>query len=66
MVLGGSGDDRLNGGNGRDTLKGGSGNEVINTRDKTKDFIKCGAGQDKVAADRVDKVAGDCEIARRK
>lgn len=64
-IGGGSGADRLIGGGGRDRLSGGSGNDRISARDHRRDRISCGRGRDKVVADRGDRVARDCERARR-
>lgn len=63
---GGAGSDSLNGGTGRDTLLGGTGNDTISARDGTRDIINCGSGRDSVTADKVDRVARDCERVLRK
>jgi uncharacterized repeat protein (TIGR01451 family) len=65
-LFGGAGNDRLQGGAGRDILDGGRGNDTIFARDKAVDTIRCGAGRDKVTADRKDKVSRDCETVRRR
>ncbi len=65
-VSGGSGNDRINGGSGKDTLSGGSGNDRIAARDGKRDKVSCGRGRDSVTADRVDRVARDCERVRRR
>ena len=65
-LLGGSGNDRLVGGSGRDVLLGGSGNDTIEARDKTRDTIDCGTGRDIVIADRIDTVARNCDVVRRR
>ena len=66
---GDAGDDRLKGGNGNDTLtpgagkdrvEGGGGEDKISARDGARDTIDCGAGRDKVVADRNDTVR-NCE-----
>ena len=66
---GDAGDDRLKGGNGNDTLtpgagkdrvEGGGGDDKISARDGARDTIDCGAGRDKVVADRNDTVR-NCE-----
>ncbi len=55
------GDDRITGGAGHDKLSGGDGDDDIRARDGERDRISCGAGRDVVVADRVDRVARDCE-----
>jgi hypothetical protein len=40
---------------------GGAGNDTIEARDGRRDVIRCGAGHDKVKADKRDKLAG-CEV----
>jgi Ca2+-binding RTX toxin-like protein len=76
-VEGGYGHDTLTGGPGRDAIFGDStasqcggsgqsctlpfGNDVIDARDGEADTVDCGAGMDKVTADRVDTVAANCE-----
>lgn len=64
-LFGNAGHDRLEGGRGRDILDAGPGNDTVAARDRTVDTIRCGAGRDVVLADRLDKVARDCEIVRR-
>ena len=46
-----------------DTVAGGDGNDVIfsNSESGFKDVVMCGSGFDRVAADRKDVVARDCE-----
>lgn len=71
FVHGGANDDRINGrfgndtligGTGQDTILGGFGNDRINAVDNnTPDFITCGPGFGRVAADPRDLVARDCE-----
>lgn len=65
-LLGSTGNDTLNGGAGRDQIEGGSGDDTIRARDGRRDRIRCGSGRDTVTADRIDKVASDCERIRRK
>jgi Ca2+-binding RTX toxin-like protein len=55
----------LTGGKGRDTLDGGPGNDRIFAVDGAVDTVRCGSGKDVVTADRVDKVARDCETVHR-
>jgi Ca2+-binding RTX toxin-like protein len=72
-MTGDAGDDKFNGGNGNDTITPGAGKDVANgqggndeilARDQTKDTIDCGAGRDKVTADRTD-VVKNCEFVKR-
>ena len=64
-LFGNAGSDRLEGGSGRDLLDAGAGNDRILARDGSVDTIRCGSGRDVVTADRIDKVAKDCETVRR-
>jgi Ca2+-binding RTX toxin-like protein len=57
---GGAGDDTLQGGLGPDRLRGGAGDDAIDARDGRREQVRCGAGTDRVEADRGDRVAG-CE-----
>ena len=65
LVSGGSGDDWVQGGEGRDMLSGGSGNDVLVARDAARDTVHCGAGRDRVVADKTDIVFRDCERVAR-
>ena len=65
IAFGGSGNDRIAGGTGADLIIGGSGKDTISARDRTRDYISCGSGRDKVVADKRDVVARDCESVRR-
>jgi hypothetical protein len=60
-VFGDNGADLLIGGRGRDRLVGGRGADVIRARDGQRDVINCGAGRDRLRADRRDRVARNCE-----
>lgn len=79
IVLGGEGSDNAVGGEGndllidgnlressRDNLSGGSGTDVfpVDNVPAFKDVVACGAGFDRVLADRKDTVAPDCERVR--
>ena len=64
LVRGGSGRDVLSGGTGPDRLIGGPGNDRLESRDRARDIVRCGAGFDVVVADRRDVVAADCEDVR--
>ncbi|MCB0865419.1 MAG: PQQ-dependent sugar dehydrogenase [Solirubrobacterales bacterium] len=61
---GGGGDDRLTAGSGADKVKGGSGDDRINVADGERDEVTCGKGEDRVRADRRDRLRG-CERVRR-
>jgi Ca2+-binding RTX toxin-like protein len=72
LVNGEAGDDQVTGGQGRDTLVGESGNDTMLSDDRiipgarrVRDKVGCGAGRDRVFADRLDRLAG-CEKVRRR
>jgi hypothetical protein len=65
FLVGGSDNDTLNGSLGSDRFTGNTGNDTIRARDGKADTVACGAGTDRVTADRTDKVAGDCERVSR-
>jgi hypothetical protein len=44
---------------------GGAGNDVISARDGSRDVIDCGAGLDRVTADRRDRLRGCERVSRR-
>ena len=60
-LAGEDGDDDADGGLGRDRIDGGAGADAVHARDGQADEIVCGAGEDRVEADTLDDVAGDCE-----
>ena len=70
-LAGGPGDDTLVGGPGADQLSGDGaqssrfGNDAIDAVDGEPDSVDCGLGSDRVRADVVDTVAGDCETVER-
>ena len=73
-VLGGAKGDDLHGdtgidqlfpGTGRDRVWGGAGNDTISARDGSRDVINCGAGRDRVTADRRDRLRGCEGVSRR-
>jgi hypothetical protein len=64
-VLGAAGNDTLNGGPGRDLLAAGAGSDALQSRDGTRDVLRCGTGRDTVLADKLDSVARDCEKVKR-
>lgn len=67
-------DDRLYGGSGRDFLYPGNGEDLVDggpdrdwisvVGDGRVDRVRCGSGRDFVYADRIDRVAVDCETVR--
>jgi Ca2+-binding RTX toxin-like protein len=65
LIRGNSGADRISGSSGADRISGGSGNDRVGARDGRRDRIACGRGRDRVVADRIDRVARDCERVRR-
>ena len=65
-LFGGSGNDRLVGGAGKDALDAGAGRDLVESRDGARDVVRCGPGRDTVVADRLDWVARDCELVRRR
>lgn len=63
-LVGGAGDDRLSGGPARDSFSAGRGADRIEARDQISERVRCGGDQDRVRADRIDLIAGDCEHVR--
>ena len=61
---GDTGNDQLVPGTGRDRVWGGPGDDTISARDGSRDVIDCGAGLDRVTADRRDRLRG-CERVSR-
>ena len=62
-IAGRAGADFLVGGDGRDTIEGGAGADRIGVHlDGARDIVRCGQGLDIVIADRLDRVAADCEV----
>jgi dipeptidyl aminopeptidase/acylaminoacyl peptidase len=64
VILGTSGNDTILPGAGADTVVAGDGDDVINSVDGVRDVIVCGAGRDRLTADRLD-VARGCEVVTR-
>ena len=69
-AFGGLGSDRLRGSRHFDWLYGGAGADVvfarggddhIFVRDGVRDVVSCGRGDDRVTADRLDRISRDCE-----
>jgi hypothetical protein len=72
-LIGGDGDDRIDGGSGadfidgghdRDLIRAGPGRDAIFSSDRWRDRVLCGAGRDRVTADRRDRLRG-CELVSR-
>ena len=66
MLSGGPGGDRLGGGPDTDLIVGDAGRDAVNVKDRTRDYVLCGSGADRVTADKRDLVAPDCERVRRR
>jgi Ca2+-binding RTX toxin-like protein len=64
-VIGGPGDDGINGQQGHDLIHAGPGADFILAADGVRDLIRCGPGRDEVRADRLDRIARDCELVER-
>lgn len=60
-IYGGAGNDIITGGSGADHLYGGAGSDTIYAVDGERDFVDCGAGNDRAVVDAVDKVV-NCEV----
>jgi Thrombospondin type 3 repeat/RTX calcium-binding nonapeptide repeat (4 copies) len=65
LLNGGAGTDVISGDQGSDTLTGGDGSDRIASRDGEPDSVSCGAGNDTVDGDTVDRIGGDCENVSR-
>jgi Ca2+-binding RTX toxin-like protein len=66
VLCGFDGDDRIHAGEARDEVYAGPGADTIVVRDGAPDYVSCGAGRDKVFADRFDRLDRDCELAKRR
>jgi Ca2+-binding RTX toxin-like protein len=65
-ISGGAGDDNIGAGQGRDRVVAGAGNDTIDAADGRPERINCGAGRDKVGADRSDRLRGCERVTRRR
>ncbi|MBD0329806.1 MAG: hypothetical protein ICV64_06860 [Thermoleophilia bacterium] len=70
LLVGGAGHDYIvavdpRGRRWTDGVLAGPGNDVVHARDRARDDIRCGPGRDHVVADRIDRVARDCERVER-
>jgi hypothetical protein len=63
VLYGGDGDDELGSGKGEDVLYGGDGNDYVfdEVRDRERDKLYCGKGDDVYIADKNDYVDSSCE-----
>lgn len=66
LIYGFAGDDTITGSGGDDALFGGPGNDFLSARDRVRDVLDCGSGRDSVIADRIDRVAPNCERVSRR
>ncbi|MGA7396091.1 MAG: hypothetical protein WBW62_01450 [Solirubrobacterales bacterium] len=64
-LFGQKGRDFVNGGSGRDLLEGGPGRDRIIARDRSRDLVNCGYGNDVAIVDQRDRVA-NCETVHRR
>ena len=53
-------DDQLTGGFGADSIDSGAGDDTIRVKDRKRDRVQCGPGQDTIYADTIDVLLG-CE-----
>ncbi len=58
LIGGGDGADRIAPGKGIDRIRSQGGADRLRLRDGTRDFAQCGAGEDRLKADRKDRVVG--------
>jgi Ca2+-binding RTX toxin-like protein len=63
QISGAGGSDEISAGGGPDLVLGGAGGDSINSRDSSRDRVRCGAGFDHVKADRRDRLS-HCEQVR--
>jgi Ca2+-binding RTX toxin-like protein len=64
-IVGGDGNDRIDGDRGSDRIWAGRGNDLVASgTDGRRDLISCGPGRDTVVAERIDRIARDCERVR--
>jgi dipeptidyl aminopeptidase/acylaminoacyl peptidase len=64
-IVGGDGNDRISGGRGSDHISAGKGDDFVESMaDGRRDVISCGGGRDTVVAERLDRIAPDCERIR--
>ena len=61
LIGGGGGADRINPGKGTDRIKSLGGVDRLRLRDGERDYARCGPGDDRVTADRKDRLSG-CDV----
>jgi Tol biopolymer transport system component len=64
FIVGTAGRDRIRGTAGTDRVRAGPGNDLVFVRDRRRDIVSCGAGNDHAIADQLDVLAG-CERIER-
>ncbi|MGI8944729.1 MAG: calcium-binding protein [Thermoleophilaceae bacterium] len=68
-LVGERGNDRIHAGGADDAanrVDAGPGNDIINVRNRKRDFVLCGRGRDRVIADRGDRLNGCERVSRRR
>jgi Ca2+-binding RTX toxin-like protein len=65
VLLGGSGGDLIETGAATNGVRGGAGHDRIFSVNNRRDTVRCGAGSDRVTADRIDLVSANCESVSR-
>jgi hypothetical protein len=61
LIGSGAGADRINPGKGTDRIKSLGGVDRLRLRDRQRDYARCGPGEDRVKADRKDRLSG-CDV----
>jgi Ca2+-binding RTX toxin-like protein len=61
LIGGGSDSDFVKGGKGRDRIRTQAGSDTLRVRDHERDHVSCGPGDDKIHADRIDRLGG-CDL----
>lgn len=65
-LTGNGGADRLDGGSGENAFDAGPGDDRVNSRNGTRETVRCGPGRDSVVADRNDRLRGCENVAETK
>jgi Ca2+-binding RTX toxin-like protein len=63
-IFAAAGRDFIDGGAGSDRIDAGAGNDLVRARDRARDVVSCGPGQDRAIVDTLDVVRG-CEAVIR-
>ena len=58
LLGGGAGPDYVVGGRGTDRIRTQGGGDTVRVRDRRRDFVQCGPGEDSIKADRTDRLVG--------